>query len=531
MGWTATNTSAATTEPALSLTPPGSKVAALRASTTACTGTESSGDAGTSKTRAVLWLCLAAGFITLLDQSVFILAVPAMAASLGADAAQVQWILASYSLAFGIALVPAGRLGDLLGRRALFVAGILVFGVFSLVGGLTSDPSVVIAARILQGLGAGCLNPQVLGLLQDLYTGAERAKALGYYAAAGGSAAVCGPLIGGVILSAAGPDTGWRVLFLANVPLVLVLVPLAMKLLPRGKTADSHPGETHRGRSSVDAVGALLLGVVVVAFLLPAVYGTQGLSVVWLAAGAVSILCFAAWEFLYHRRGRTPLLSPELVRSKGYLLGTVVALCQFGVGAAMAALTAFYFLSGTGLAPLAAAGILAPQAAGMLLASSLSWRFVGRFGRAGVVLALVASLVTLIAKDLAVQGLDNTAAAVVVAAVGLVQGAATGLVVAPNQALTLGHAPTGAAGVAAGFYQLSQRFSAALCSAVIAGLFLNALPGGSRDAFRDGITLCATLTASAILAGTLDWLRIAASKRRSAITRPKVPQPCGRETP
>lgn len=109
--------------------------------------------------RAALWLCLGAGFITLLDQSVFVLAVPSMAAGLQADGTDVQWILASYSLAFGVALVPAGRLGDIVGRRRLFIAGIAVFGVCSLVGGLATEPGVVIAARLLQGLGAGTLNP------------------------------------------------------------------------------------------------------------------------------------------------------------------------------------------------------------------------------------------------------------------------------------------------------------------------------------------------------------------------------------
>jgi MFS family permease len=452
-----------------------------------------------------------------------------MAAGLGADAAQVQWILASYSLAFGVALVPAGRLGDILGRRRLFVAGIAVFGVFSLVGGLASEPWLVIVARLLQGLGAGTLNPQVLGLLQDLYAGPQRARALGFYAAAGGFAAICGPLIGGVLLSTAEPDTGWRLLFLVNVPLVLVLVPLALRFLP-GRAAVPSPPDPgaqpgagpepvslrKRPATSVDGIGALLLGSVVIAFLAPTVHGTQGSLPAWLAAGAGALVCFAGWEVLYHRRGRAPLLSRELVRSTGYLLGTVVALCQFGVGAAMAALTAFYFLSGTGLAPLAAAGILAPQAAGMLLASTFSWRFVGRFGRGGVVFALVAALATLVVKDLAVQSLDSGTAAVAVAAVGLVQGVATGLVVAPNQALTLGHAPGGAAGVAAGFYQLSQRFSAALCSAAIAGLFLQeAAPGSFRGAFHEGIVLCSILTALAILAGTVDWIRTGMARRRA----------------
>jgi MFS family permease len=476
-----------------------------------------------TRARAGLWLCLGAGFITLLDQSVFVLAVPAMTAGLGADPAQVQWILASYSLAFGVALVPAGRLGDVLGRRALFIAGITVFGAFSLVGGLASDPAVVIVARLLQGLGAGTLNPQVLGLLQDLFSGTRRAKALGYYAAAEGFAAVCGPLAGGLVLSAAGDSAGWRMLFLINVPLVVLLVPLAFRFLPARRARDYRPGP-----ASIDGVGALLLGAVVLAFLVPTVYGTPESAPAWLAAGAAVLLCFAGWELLYHRRGRTPLLSAGLARSKGYVLGTVVALCQFGVGAAMSAVTAFYFLSGSGLAPLAAAGILAPQAAGMLLASGSSWRFVARFGRAGIVFALAASLAALIAKDVAVQQLDHSAAALAVATVGLVQGAATGLVVAPNQALTLGHAPAGTAGVAAGFYQLSQRFSAALCSAAVAGLFLHAGPGfasaagsvaagnGYRGAFHDGIILCSALTAAAIAAGTLDWIRTAVVRRRNA---------------
>ncbi|WP_082178109.1 MFS transporter [Arthrobacter sp. ZBG10] len=465
--------------------------------------------------RTVLWLCLGAGFITLLDQSVFVLAVPAMAAGLQADAGQVQWILASYSLAFGLALVPAGRLGDLVGRRTLFVAGLSVFGAFSLLGGLATDPTVVIGARLLQGLGAGALNPQVLGLLQDVHAGAGRAKALGYYAAAGGTAAVCGPLIGGVILSVGSQEGSWRLLFLVNVPLVLVLVPLALVFLPRRSRSPAVPGQR---RPTIDAVGALLLGAVVLASLVPTIQGPGPETPIWLGSSAVALAVFAGWEVLYHRRGRTPLLVPALVRSPGYVLGTVVALCQFGVGAAMAAVTAFYFLAGTGLPPLAAAAILAPQAAGMLLASSFSWRFLGRYGRGGVVWALVAGLACLPGKDLAVQYLDSGAAAMAVAAVGLLQGLAVGLVVAPNQTLTLAQAPPGATGVAAGFYQLSQRFTAALCSAAAAGMFLTA-GADPRRAFHQGVVLCSVLLGVAVLAGSADWLRTAAVAGRQATRR------------
>ncbi|WP_235423676.1 MFS transporter [Pseudarthrobacter chlorophenolicus] len=512
-------------------------------------GTNTPPATGTPSPQAALWLCLGAGFVTLLDQSVFVLAVPAMAAGLHADSGQVQWILASYSLAFGVALVPAGRLGDLLGRRKLFIAGVAVFGAFSLLGGLASDPAVVIAARLLQGLGAGTLNPQVLGLLQDIFTGSGRAKALGYYAAAGGTAAVCGPLVGGIILSAGDPALSWRLLFLVNVPLVLVLVPLALVYLPRGAPQPAHgrpgsagtssrdavspastshsgmsrPGEAPPRRSAVDVPGAVLLGAVVVASLVPTIYGPGPVAVLWAGLGAAAVLAFAGWEYFYHRRGRTPLLSPALVRSPGYLLGTVVALCQFGVGAAMAAVTSLYFLSGTGLPPLAAAAILAPQAAGMLLASSLSWRFVARYGRTGIVAAIGAALACLPAKDWAVQGFDAGGAAAIVAGVGLLQGVATGLVVAPNQTLTLAHAPQGAAGVAAGFYQLSQRFSAALCSAAAAGMFLGegASGGNAREAFHQGILLCCALLGAALVAGGADAVGIAVAgrKARAAVAR------------
>ncbi|MFJ4268667.1 MFS transporter [Paenarthrobacter nicotinovorans] len=438
---------------------------------------------GTKASRSALWLCLGAGFITLLDQSVFVLAVPAMSGALHADSGSVQWILASYSLAFGVALVPAGRLGDIVGRRTLFIAGITAFGASSLLGGLATDPSWVIVARLLQGIGAGTLNPQVLGLLQDLHTGHERAKALGAYAAAGGSAAVCGPLVGGLVLSLGDPAIAWRILFLANVPLVLVLVPLAFALLPRPR---AHPGQ---GNSSIDILGALLLGGVVVA----------------------SLIAFAGWEVLYHRRGKTPLLSAALATSRGYALGTVVGLCQFGVGEGLAAITSFYFLSGTGMAPLAAAAILAPQAAGMLLASSFSWRYLARYKRPGIIFALLASLAALVSRDIFVQQLDTPKAALAVAVVGLFQGVAIGLVVAPNQTLTLGHAPAGAAGAAAGFYQLSQRFAAALSSAAVAAMFLQAhgsISGAStKEAFHQGIVMCCALLGTALIAGGLDWLR------------------------
>jgi MFS family permease len=141
-----------------------------------------------------LLACLAAGFTTLLDSSIVNLAVP-LTRSLHASTAQVQWLLASYSLTFGLALVPAGRLGDLLGRRRLFLAGVGLFGLGSLLSGAAPGTTLVIVARLLQGTGGGIISSQVLSTIQDLYTGRDRARALGAYGVTAGLAGLTGPLL------------------------------------------------------------------------------------------------------------------------------------------------------------------------------------------------------------------------------------------------------------------------------------------------------------------------------------------------
>lgn len=185
----------------------------------------------------VLGICVATGFTTLLDQSVFTLAVPRLREGLHASAAELQLIISIYSVAFGIALVPAGRLGDMIGRRRLFLFGLAMFAGFSVPGGLADRAWVVVVSRLLQGLGAGIINTQVLGLIQDLFQGHRQARALGSYASAGGLSGLIGPLAGGVILALAPPDLGWRLLFLVNVPFGALIFVLAWRLLPRDRAS------------------------------------------------------------------------------------------------------------------------------------------------------------------------------------------------------------------------------------------------------------------------------------------------------
>ncbi|MGV9733512.1 MFS transporter [Rhodococcus aetherivorans] len=160
------------------------------------------------QTTSVVPVCAAAGFTTLLDSSVLNIGLPALRTGLDAVVSQVQWILAAYSLSFGLALVPAGRLGDVAGRRRLFLAGMTLFAVMGVCGAVASDPWTVVAARAGQGVGAGLISAQVLGILAENYTGPARARALAAYSTAGGLAGLCGPLVGGLVLGAAPGSTG-----------------------------------------------------------------------------------------------------------------------------------------------------------------------------------------------------------------------------------------------------------------------------------------------------------------------------------
>ncbi len=212
--------------------------------------------AGGRASRAVLRVCLATGFVTLLDSAILTVAAPALRAELGATTAQLQWILAGYSLTFGLALVPAGRLGDRLGRGGPLAVGLGLFAVGSLVGATASDADVLVAARLLQGAGAGTANPQVIGLLQDHYAGPARARALGAYASTGAFAMVLSPLVGGGILSALGPAAGWRAAVGLAAPLGLTVMVVALRALRPGDAGPGVAGGAAAGASTDGGAGA-----------------------------------------------------------------------------------------------------------------------------------------------------------------------------------------------------------------------------------------------------------------------------------
>ena len=266
-----------------------------------------------------LAVSLVAAFMTLLDVSIVNVALPSIERGLGASAASVQWVVSGYALAFGLALVPAGRLGDSLGRRRMFLIALSAFVVTSALSGAAPTIGLLIAARLLQGVAGGMLIPQNSGLIQELFRGAERGRAFGILGATVGLATAAGPVIGGLILAAfAGPD-GWRWVFYVNVPIGLVALVLAARL-----RAGRHQGRLARRPPGPGRVAAARRWRALPA----AAAGRRRATAASTGCGRCSAWpwccwpAFAWWEARTVRRGRQPLLDPQLARTSGYAAGS-----------------------------------------------------------------------------------------------------------------------------------------------------------------------------------------------------------------
>ncbi|MEU6721009.1 MFS transporter [Nonomuraea sp. NPDC046802] len=223
----------------------------------------------------------------MLDNSALNIAIPALRDSLHADATQVQWLVAGYSLAFGLALIPGGRLGDIRGRKPFFLAGMAIFTAGAILAGSAPQPWALVAARPLQGLG-GLVNSQMIGTIQDVFTGHARTRALGLYAVTGGVAGGLGPPLGGAVIAAAGPGVGWRPIFLLAVPFGVVTLVLAARHLP--------PARGRVGLPDLDVVGLLLMSGLTVALMLPFVQPSAGSAWgFWAAAVCVLAGAFVLW--------------------------------------------------------------------------------------------------------------------------------------------------------------------------------------------------------------------------------------------
>lgn len=453
--------------------------------------------------RFALAACAGAGFATLLDQSVVTYTIPSLGPELGATTGGVQWFLAVYSLTFGVGLVPGGRLGDAYGRRGMFVGGLLLFLIGAALSILAPGIGAAIAGRAVQGFGAGVVSAQVLGVIQDVFTGRARIRALSAYGMAASASAILGPLAAGAILAVVPEALAWRVVLAINVPFILAVAVLAARFVPRGERTVARP--------SLDLVGIAVTAAVVLFATAPVIDPGLGPLRTCLALGGVALgaLALVWWERRYARRGGRPLFSPTLLRSGGFTGGSVIALLWFGAAVAQSAIVTVFLLQALAMPALAVALVLAPSAAARILTSALSSRLHDLLGRWTLVAFLAAQTVCSVAL-VALSGLPDALGLVIaVVALETLIGAASGAFEPPMRALTLAHAQPGEYGLAASFLQLAQRLSATFCVALVTGVaFGGAGVVVGRDGLQAGLSVCAALllAASAVALGMVPGL-------------------------
>jgi EmrB/QacA subfamily drug resistance transporter len=447
-------------------------------------------------------VCLVAAFMTLLDVSIVNVAIPSIRASLHATPSDVQWVLSGYALTFGLTLVPAGRYGDARGRRNVFIAGLALFTLSSAAAGLAPSATWLIVARLVQGAAAGILNPQVVGLVQYLFRPAERGRPFGMLGATIGISTAIGPLLGGVLIHLAGAREGWRWVFYVNVPVGIAAIVLGWRLIPL------RPPE-HRRRESLDPVGVMLLGTGVVLLLLPLVQEQQwhGRAKWLLMVAAVVVLAgFVGWERRYARHSE-PVIDLDLFRLRSYALGSLIALLYFAGFTAIFFIYTLYLQSGLGYSPLLAGLAMTPFALGSAAAAALGGRLVNRLGRPLVAIGLALVAVGLAGTVLAVHFVPGHSAPLATAAPLLVAGLGSGLVITPNQTITLSQVPPRQGGSAGGVIQTGQRIGAAIGIATVGSVFfadLAATGGHYSQAFRVSLFVAIALILVALVAALAD---------------------------
>mgnify|MGYP001337767614 CR=1 FL=1 len=450
-----------------------------------------------------LAVCLVAAFMTLLDISIVNVALPSIRAGLHASESALQWTLSGYALTFGLVLVPVGRLGDAWSRRAVFMIGLALFTASSALAGMAQAMWWLVAARLVQGVAGGVLNPQVAGFIQQLFRGADRGRAFGALGAVIGVATAVGPLLGGALISLAGPEMGWRWIFFVNIPVGLVALPLAWRLLP-----PPQPG----ARRGLDPVGVVLLGAGVVAVMLPFLQERQWPGPAkWalIPAGALVLAGFAAWE----RRHPSPLADLRLFRHRSYALGAAIALLYFAGFTAIFFIFTLYLQTGLGYGALGAGLAITPFALGSAVAAAIGGRLVARFGRPLVAVGLTVVALGLVAAWIAVEVHPGAGVAWVTAAPLLVAGVGSGLVIAPNQTITLSEVPFTEGGSAAGMLQTGQRIGTAAGVAAVGAVFFATVAGTGGDwaaAFRHGLVVILGLVLAALATALAD---LAAGRR------------------
>lgn len=413
---------------------------------------------------------IGAATMDLIDLTIVNVALPTIRRDLAASGTQLEWVVSAYMLAFAAALIVAGSFGDLFGRKRIFVAGIVLFGLASLGASVAQSPGELIAARVVQGVAAAAMLPQLLGTFRAMFTGEERGKAFGLYGATLGFASAIGLVLGGVLVDADVFGWGWRTVFVINIPIALVSLVAAIRFVPE----TSNPGA---GRP--DLAGAALLTGAIMAIAYPLL---EGRSLGWpawiwlvLAAGVAGLVALGVVEKRRQHERVAPLVRTHLLRIPAFSAGLIVQLAFSAGLQGFFLVLAVWLQTGRGFSPLAAGLTALAFSVGSFLLAGVAVPLAQRYGRlilsAGGLLMALGVLGVLLGASHVGHGSDPwpVVPGLVVCGMGL------SLLVIPLANVVLAAVPHEVASGAGGILSTSQQLGGSLGVAIVGTVFFDQL--------------------------------------------------------
>jgi EmrB/QacA subfamily drug resistance transporter len=417
---------------------------------------------------AILFTLSLGFFMTLLDLTIVNIAIPDMVDKLDASLDQILWVVNAYALALAVLLITAGRLGDLRGKRTLYLTGVAVFTLASLACGLAQGPGQLIAFRAVQGVGAAMLIPQTLSMIVEVFPAEKRGAALGVWGATAGLSGAAGPSLGGLLVS----RLDWRWIFFVNVPLGVLVVVAGLLVMP---------GATRTIRHRFDVPGVVLASVALFCLTFGLVEGPKYDWNGWIWATLAAAAGVMAIFLVYQRgqQGNEPLVPFELFGERAFTVVNFVGVAvSFGIVGLFLPLT-IYLQSVLGLSAVKAGLVMLPLAVGSVISAGpagvLAERLGGKYILMGGLLAFGGGLVWIIAVA------DAGSGGGVVLAPLFVMGLGAGCTFTPMAAEVMRDVPARLSGAASGVNNALRQVGSVLAAAVVGAVLQARLVTSLRE--------------------------------------------------
>lgn len=419
---------------------------------------------------AALGIMMLANFMNLLDVTIVNVALPSLQRDLGASSSEIEWIVAGYVLVFALGLLPFGRLGDIKGKKQVFLYGVGAFTAASLLCGLSTSTEMLVGARFLQGAGGAIMTPQVLAIAQMMFPPKERAAAFSLFGLSAGLASVSGPIIGGWLIGMDLMGLTWRPIFLINIPIGLIAILAGRRLIP------ALPGRPGLGN---DFGGIAIAAIAIFCVIFPLIEGRGFGWPLWCVAMLVVAVPFAIafffWEKRQHRLGRPELLPVSLMSNRNYVIGAMMSAIFFSALPGFFLILAMFLQEGFGFSPLQSGFTTMPFSIGILVASLISGRLGHIAPRIRITVGIVMVIVGMYLLRQEVQGFGEVAEGRALLPYFLLSGLGMGISIAPMFQVVLAGVPPHDAGSGSGALQAIQQMGGAFGIAIVSQIFFSRL--------------------------------------------------------